>query len=79
MFIKKNCYFSFLQVCYLFSTELRDKMEKIESKLKSEVNVTARDLSLDPNKTLKLESNSQYGYFFRVTLKVRYIFIKTIQ
>ncbi|XP_073986421.1 DNA mismatch repair protein spel1 isoform X2 [Rhodnius prolixus] len=49
--------------------ELRDKMEKIESKLKSEVNVTARDLSLDPNKTLKLESNSQYGYFFRVTLK----------
>lgn len=49
--------------------DLRDKMEEVESKLKSEMNVTARDLSLDPNKTLKLESNSQYGYFFRVTLK----------
>ena len=30
----------------------------------------ARDLSLEANKTIKLESTSQLGYFLRVTRKV---------
>ena len=30
----------------------------------------ARDLSLEANKVLKLESNSQLGYFFRISRKV---------
>lgn len=48
---------------------LREKMDDCESAMKKEMNRVARDLSLEPNKQLKLDSNSQYGYFFRVTLK----------
>ncbi|BES93501.1 mutS homolog 2 [Nesidiocoris tenuis] len=48
---------------------LREKMDELEDSLGVELNRAARDLSLDPKKTLKLESNSQFGYFFRVTLK----------
>ena len=32
-----------------------------------------RDLGLEPNKVLKMECNSQLGYFFRVTRKVSII------
>lgn len=48
---------------------LRDKMDELEETFGRELNRAARDLSLEPKKTLKLESNSQMGYFFRVTLK----------
>ena len=45
-------------------------MDEIEETLKRELNKVARDLNLEPSKSLKLETNSQHGYFFRVTLKV---------
>ena len=31
----------------------------------------ARELKLEPNKSIKLECNSQLGYFLRVTKKVK--------
>uniref|UniRef100_A0A146KK08 DNA mismatch repair protein MSH2 n=2 Tax=Lygus hesperus TaxID=30085 RepID=A0A146KK08_LYGHE len=49
--------------------KLREKMDELEEAFERELNRAARDLSLEPKKTLKLESNSQLGYFFRVTLK----------
>uniref|UniRef100_A0A1B6KJA7 DNA mismatch repair protein MSH2 n=1 Tax=Graphocephala atropunctata TaxID=36148 RepID=A0A1B6KJA7_9HEMI len=49
--------------------ELRYKMDSYEEDIKKTLNKAARDLSLEAGKTIKLESNSQYGYFFRVTLK----------
>ena len=50
---------------------MRSKMEAIESKMRSQLSKTAAALGLQENKTVKLESNSQYGYFFRVNLKVK--------
>jgi len=49
--------------------ELRKKIDGLEGEIKSQLNKVARDLNLDPNKTLKLESNNSLGYFFRVTRK----------
>ncbi|ESO85742.1 hypothetical protein LOTGIDRAFT_195636 [Lottia gigantea] len=48
---------------------LREKIDALESDIKSQINKVARDLNLEANKTLKLESNNQLGYFFRVTRK----------
>ncbi|XP_064599331.1 DNA mismatch repair protein Msh2-like [Liolophura sinensis] len=50
-------------------TGLRERMDELEESIKAQLNKAARDLSLEPNKTLKLESNAQLGYFFRVTRK----------
>ncbi|XP_070564329.1 DNA mismatch repair protein Msh2-like [Ptychodera flava] len=48
---------------------LKDKIKSLESSIQKELNKSARDLAVDVNKVLKLESNSQLGYFFRVTRK----------
>lgn len=53
--------------------ELRQMMDSLEERIKKQLTCAARDLGLEPNKTVKLESNAQMGYFFRVTLKVRHL------
>ncbi|BFZ23354.1 hypothetical protein BsWGS_26393 [Bradybaena similaris] len=50
-------------------TELRQQIDELEENIKAQLNQVARDLGLEPNKTLKLESSSQLGYYFRVTRK----------
>ncbi|XP_076445659.1 DNA mismatch repair protein Msh2-like [Babylonia areolata] len=48
---------------------LREKITELEDSIKGQLNRVARDLGLEPNKTVKLESNNQLGFFFRVTRK----------
>jgi hypothetical protein len=47
-------------------------MDSLEERIKKQLMCAASDLCLEPNKTIKLESNAQMGYFLRVTLKVRH-------
>ncbi|XP_050584471.1 DNA mismatch repair protein Msh2 isoform X1 [Bombus affinis] len=49
--------------------ELKNTMDEVEAKLQSQLGKVANDLSIEAGKTLKLESNQQLGYYFRVTLK----------
>ncbi|XP_059154557.1 LOW QUALITY PROTEIN: DNA mismatch repair protein Msh2-like [Physella acuta] len=49
--------------------ELRKKIDELEENIKDQLNKVARDLNLEPNKTVKLESSNQLGYYFRVTRK----------
>ena len=54
-----------------FDDDLKDiqkQINKVKTKMEGIHNSEARALSLD-TKTLKLESTSVHGYFFRVTLK----------
>lgn len=44
-------------------------MNESEEEIQDQLNKVAKDLSLDAGKVLKLESNQQIGYYFRVTLK----------
>ncbi|CAK9800192.1 DNA mismatch repair protein Msh2 [Anthophora plagiata] len=49
--------------------ELKSIMDEVEEKLQSQLGKVADDLSIEAGKILKLESNQQLGYYFRVTLK----------
>ncbi|KAK7478892.1 hypothetical protein BaRGS_00029873 [Batillaria attramentaria] len=48
---------------------LREKTKELEESIKGQLNRVARDLGLEPNKTVKLENNNQLGFYFRVTRK----------
>jgi len=54
-------------------SELRQQMNSLEERIKKQLTRAANDLCLEPNKSIKLESNAQMGYFFRVTLKVSHL------
>ncbi|XP_045124255.1 DNA mismatch repair protein Msh2-like isoform X1 [Portunus trituberculatus] len=50
-------------------TELRETMDSLEEQIQGQVRKVANDLCLEAGKSLKLESTSQLGYHYRITLK----------
>lgn len=44
-------------------------MTQKEEKMQSTLKKTADDLDMDAGKTIKLESNAQFGYHFKISLK----------
>jgi len=49
--------------------ELREQLDLVDVKIKAQESKAATELDIEKGKVLKLEHNSQYGYYFRVTLK----------
>ncbi|XP_042295293.1 DNA mismatch repair protein Msh2 isoform X2 [Sceloporus undulatus] len=49
--------------------ELRENMDKLEGKMQGVLKTAAKELSLEPGKSIKLECNAQYGHFFRITYR----------
>ena len=49
--------------------ELRQKLTQLEEQVEKQLRRVAGDLSLEPHKSLKLESTPQAGFFFRVMKK----------
>lgn len=45
-------------------------MNELEGEMQKQLRRTANDLSLEAGKTLKMESNTLLGFYFRITLKV---------
>jgi len=53
----------------LLVTALKDSMDEMEERIEKQLGRAADDLSLEAGKTIKLECNQQFGYYFRITLK----------
>lgn len=49
--------------------ECRESLDELLEKIPRELDKAASDLGLEAGKSIKLETNNQYGYFFRVTRK----------
>ncbi|XP_043280096.1 DNA mismatch repair protein Msh2 isoform X2 [Venturia canescens] len=49
--------------------DLKETIDELEEKMQGQISKVANDLDMEAGKTLKFESNQQYGYFFRITLK----------
>ena len=49
--------------------ELKAEMDKKEEKMQSLLHKAAEDLGFEAGKSIKLETNPQYGYHYRITLK----------
>ncbi|XP_058020992.1 DNA mismatch repair protein Msh2 isoform X2 [Ahaetulla prasina] len=49
--------------------ELRKSMDKLEEKMQGVLKIAAKELSLEPGKSIKLECNAQFGHFFRITYR----------
>jgi len=56
-------------IVYFNITELKDAMDETEERIQRQLGKAADDLGMEAGKTLKLESNQQLGYYFRITLK----------
>ncbi|XP_049872415.1 DNA mismatch repair protein Msh2 isoform X3 [Pectinophora gossypiella] len=48
---------------------LSEQLDSLQNSADKELNRAARDLGLDAGKTIKLDSNPQNGFYFRVTMK----------
>ncbi|XP_026318795.1 DNA mismatch repair protein Msh2 isoform X2 [Hyposmocoma kahamanoa] len=48
---------------------LREQLEELQNSAEKELKKAARDLNLEPGKSIKMESNPATGFHFRVTLK----------
>ncbi|CAB4031835.1 DNA mismatch repair Msh2 [Paramuricea clavata] len=49
--------------------ECREKMDELQQKIPRELNKAANELGLEAGKTIKLETNNQFGYYLRITRK----------
>ena len=55
--------------------ECKENMDQVASQFDDVLKKAAKDLGLEAGKTVKLDTNSQLGHYFRITLKVSFIIV----